>query len=589
MSKRYLGVLLVVFLAGGMPYHTADAASFALGDELFKLTASDAASGDRFGESVAISGNTAIVGSHRDDDAGGSSGSAFLFDATTGSQLFKLTASDAAGSDQFGLSVGISGNAAIVGAKGNGDAGGFSGSAYLFDVATGNQLHKLTASDAEASDVFGISVAISGNRAIVGATGDDDDGSNSGSAYLFDVATGNQLFKLTASDAASGDEFGGSVAISGNVAIVGAYLNDDAGNGSGSAYIFDVTTGNQLFKLTASDAISGAHFGTSVAISGTRAVVGAGTDNDVAFTAGSAYIFDVTTGNQLFKLTASDAAAGDLFGTSVAINGSKAIVGALADDDAGDGSGSAYLFDAATGNQLYKLTASDAVAGAFFGVSVAISADVAIVGADERQALSNSGSAYLFDAAEAPVPVRIASLTAERTDHGAQVIWEVVDAADHLGFHVFRDSPSGERVQLTTDLLFGHSRYEFTDPIPPAGRADYWLAEISRTGETAWHGPAALQDVRVTPIAILAAHPNPFRSTTSISFSLEQPGHVRVTVLDVQGRRVRTLLDGTQPAGNRTVHWNGAADGGAPLSGGVYFVRVRIRDSIRTQKVVLSR
>ena len=590
MSTRYLSLLLIAMLTGAISHHTAEAASSALGDELFKLTASDAAADDEFGYSVAVSGNTAVVGARHDDDAGTLSGSAYLFDVTTGSQLYKLTASDAAAVDLFGTSVAISGNTAVVGAEGDDDVGSSSGAAYLFDVTTGNQLYKLTASDIWASDKFGISVAISGNVAIVGAYGNSDAGLTSGSAYLFDVSTGNELFKLTASDAAEGDNFGYAVAISGNTAIVGARYDDDAGSLSGSAYLFDVTTGNQLFKLTASDAAADDKFGVSVAISGNTAIVGAYADDDGGSGSGSAYLFDVTTGNQLFKLTASDAFSIDVFGISVAISGNTAIVGAERNDDDGGDSGSAYLFDVTTGNQLIKLTASDAAANDRFGISVAISGVTAIVGANENDdAGGGSGSAYLFDAAESPVPVRIASLTAERTNHGVQISWEVLDAADHLGFHVFRDSPSGERVQLSRELLSGHTRYDFTDPTPPAGRADYWLAEISRTGETAWHGPVTLQAARVAPVAILAAHPNPFRSTTSISFALEEPGHVRVTVLDIRGRRVRTLLDGTQPAGSRSVHWNGSTDGGKPVSPGVYFMKVQVRDSVHTQKVVFTR
>ncbi len=143
-------------------------------------------------------------------------------------------ASDATAADDFGYSVAISGNTAIVGAHGNDDVGLESGSAYLFDITTGNQLAKLTASDAAARDWFGRSVAISDNTAIVGAYGD-----GGGSAYLFDITTGNQLAKLTASDAATDDLFGYSVAISGNTAIVGACFDDDAGDWSGSAYLFE--------------------------------------------------------------------------------------------------------------------------------------------------------------------------------------------------------------------------------------------------------------------------------------------------------------------------------------------------------------
>ncbi|NOY42289.1 MAG: hypothetical protein GXP26_10690, partial [Planctomycetes bacterium] len=148
------------------------------------------------------------------------------------------------------------------------------------------------ASDAATFDLFGISVAISGNTALLGASWDDDGGNSSGSAYLFDVTTGNQIAKLTAADAAANDYFGISVAISGNTALVGAYRDDDAGNASGSAYLFDVTTGNQIAKLTASDAAAFDEFGDSVAINGNTALVGAVWDGDAGFNSGSAYLFE---------------------------------------------------------------------------------------------------------------------------------------------------------------------------------------------------------------------------------------------------------------------------------------------------------
>jgi outer membrane protein assembly factor BamB len=355
-----------------------------------KLTARYADSLDYFGYSVGISGNTAIVGAYKDE-----AGSAYLFDVTTGMQLAKLDQRGYRRYDYFGVSVGINGNTAIVGADGDDERGSSSGAAYLFDVATGNLLFKLKASDAATEDNFGSSVAISGNRAIVGAHLDDDKGSSSGSVYLFDVTTGQQLFKLNASDAAAGDQFGKSVAISGNKAIVGSWC--DGASCSGSAYLFDVTTGMQIAKLTANDGAAADRFGNSVAISGNIAIVGAVLNDDGGNSSGSAYVFDVSTGVQLYKLTASDDAAGDRFGQSVAISGNTAIIGAYQSDGPTNLSGSAYLFDVTTGSQIAKLTASDADTFDNFGFSVAISGNKAIVGAygDDDDGLA-SGSAYLF-------------------------------------------------------------------------------------------------------------------------------------------------------------------------------------------------
>ncbi len=160
--------------------------------------------------------------------------------ADLGDQLFKLLPDDGANSDYFGWSVGISGETAFVGAYFDDDNGDFSGSAYLFDSTTGVQIAKLLPDDGAVQDQFGISVAISGETAIVGARLDDDNGSNSGSAYLFDTTTGRQIAKLLANDGAAGDRFGISVSISGATAIVGACFDDDNGGFSGSAYLFDV-------------------------------------------------------------------------------------------------------------------------------------------------------------------------------------------------------------------------------------------------------------------------------------------------------------------------------------------------------------
>ena len=195
-------------------------------------------------------------------------------------QELKLLPSDGAAYDYFGSSVAISGTTAIAGAYGGGDNGPYSGSAYLFDAITGAQMAKLLPSDGTTSDYFGKSVAISGATAIVGAYYDDDSGSETGSAYLFDTTTGTQLAKLLASDSAPGDYFGYSVAISGATAIVGAVWDDDSGYNSGSAYLFDTATGTQIAKLLPSDGASWDEFGISVAISGTTAIVGADFDYD---------------------------------------------------------------------------------------------------------------------------------------------------------------------------------------------------------------------------------------------------------------------------------------------------------------------
>ena len=376
-----------------------------------KLVASDAAGGDLLGSSVAISGETVVVGAPDDDDAAGSrQGSAYVFVRSGGvwSQQQKLLASDGAEEDRFGTSVAISGETVVVGAPDDDDAmGSRQGSAYVFvrSSVSWSQQQKLLASDATGGQQFGTSVAISGETVVVGAV------SGQGSAYVFARSGGvwSQQQKLVALDAAAGDRFGESVAISSEGSIpavaVGAPRDDFA---AGSAYVFARDGGSwiQEAKLVASDPAADDLFGTSVAISGETVVVGAWNDDGAASAnQGSAYVF-VSSGLawiQQAKLEASDAAAGDIFGGSVAISGETIVVGASFDD--GD-EGSAYVFARSGGvwSQQQKLEASDAAAGDQFGRSVAISGETIVVGArrDDGAAGADQGSAYVFVADTPP-------------------------------------------------------------------------------------------------------------------------------------------------------------------------------------------
>ena len=281
-------------------------------------------------------------------------------DATTGQQIAKLLPDDGAADDRFGLSVAISGSIAIIGALRDDDKGSLSGSAYLFSASTGQQIAKLLPDDGQAGSLFGISVAISGTTAIVGALRDDTGiGEESGSAYIFDISDPYkpvQTAKLLPDEEAAFNWFGNSVALSGlpglEVAIIGAFRDDDNGADSGSAYLFDIQDLKnpvQIAKLLPSDGAEEDFFGGSVSISGLPgkeiAIVGALSDNDNGISSGSAYLFDIT-GKQIAKLLADDGGEFNRFGKSVVINGEIAIIGAHTDDDNGPSSGSAYLFDA---------------------------------------------------------------------------------------------------------------------------------------------------------------------------------------------------------------------------------------------------
>ncbi len=326
-----------------------------------KLLASDAAAGDYFGGSVSLDGDTALIGVKYDDDNGVSSGSAYVFTrtGTTWTQQGKLLASDGVAGDQFGWSVSLSGNTALIGASWDDDNGVSSGSAYVFTRTgtTWTQQAKLFASDGAAGDFFGVSVSLSGDTALIGAAWDDDKGVDSGSAYVFTRTgiTWTEQAKLFASDGAAGDFFGWSVSLAGDATFIGAYMNDDKGVDSGSAYVFTRTgtTWTEQAKLFASDAAPGDYFGISVSLDGDTALIGAYKDDDKGVDSGSAYVFTRTgiTWTQQAKLLASDGTEEDYFGLSVSLSTDTALIGApLAGNN---GAGSSYVISRTGGTTCF--------------------------------------------------------------------------------------------------------------------------------------------------------------------------------------------------------------------------------------------
>ena len=356
-----------------------------------KIKASDGAASDQFGFSVAVGSGRIVVGAYFDDDLGSASGSAYIYDLN-GTQLAKIKASDGAADDRFGVSVAVGSGRICVGAYFDDDLGTYSGSAYIFDL-NGTQLAKIKASDGAVIDFFGRSVAVGSGRIVVGSNGDDDNGTDSGSAYIFDL-NGTQLAKIKASDGAASDRFGVSVAVGSGRIVIGSDGDDDLGGDSGSAYIFDLN-GTQLAKIKASDGAADDFFGISVAVGSGRIVVGSDGDDDLGSYSGSAYIYDLN-GTQLAKIKASDGAANDQFGRSVAVGSGRIVVGAYFDSDNGSTSGSAYIFDL-NGTQLAKIKASDAAASDRFGRSVAVGSGRIVVGAYFDDDLGfDSGSAYIY-------------------------------------------------------------------------------------------------------------------------------------------------------------------------------------------------
>ncbi len=377
-----------------------------------RLNAAGGAAGDLFGNAVALSGETALVGAFQAAPGGSAKrGAAYVFTraGTAWTQQQQLLAGDGAAGGQFGIAVALSGDTAVVGATlGLFDPGTDQRSAYVFarNGVVWSQQRQLGAEAGTANDRFGYAVALSGDTVLVGAFLGDASLINQGVAYIFVLCNNNHVEQqqLTANDGAANDVFGSSVALSGDTVVVGAPFDEIGANSNqGSAYVFtrSGTTWNFQQKLLASDGAASDEFGRSVALSGDTAVVGAFGDDIGANTQqGSAYVF-TRSGTfwtqQQPKLMASDGAAFDLFGYSVALSGDTAVVAAYGDDNA---RGSAYVFtrSGTVWTQQAKLTAIDGAATDFFGISVALSSDTVLVGAcfDEIGTNAKQGSAYVF-------------------------------------------------------------------------------------------------------------------------------------------------------------------------------------------------
>jgi hypothetical protein len=384
------------------------------GTEQSAVVSSAPAAFDRFGAAVDVSGDLAIVGSPYDDFAGlTDAGSAAILQRTNGggwTEAATLTASDAADGDGFGWSVAISGQTAIVGAPLVAGFGSVTGAAYVYQLG-GNgawsQVARLEAGSFLGRSFFGVSVAIDGDFAVVGAHG------GAGEAYVFyrhrnGTDAWGRLTKLTASDGGPRDRLGNAVSISGGTVAVAA-------GGAGAVYVFQRKFGGpgqwgEVTKITGSHRTTGDGFGHDVALDGNWLIVGAHRSDGVCpkdpnCNSGSAYIFRRHAGGhnhwgQIARLTAADAAAADEFGVRVDLSGDLAVVGSWHRDDNTADAGATYLFERsgpAAWEQVVTFTASDGQRLDELGCAVAVEGDTVLAGAWRHGgAFEMAGAAYVF-------------------------------------------------------------------------------------------------------------------------------------------------------------------------------------------------
>jgi len=400
---KYFGLIALLFL----PFllSTPILAEAASGDLLLTINNPDPDEDDNFGFSVATTntGNI-LVGAYLDSTVAEHIGSASLFDGETGELLLTINNPELGKYDYFGWSVATTPSSNLLIGAISADTGApGAGTAYLFDGITGELLLTINNPTPEQSDRFGYSVATTtdGNL-LIGTPQDGTDNIQSGSAYLFDGETGDLLLTINNPTPEPIDIFGSSVATTttGDL-LVGAPFDNTGDSSAGSAYLFDGTTGDLLLTINNPEPDIKDRFGHSIVATTTgNLLIGAPFDNTGDSKAGSAYLFDGITGELLLKINNPNPASRDYFGFSVATtNTGNLLIGSMHDDIGAPDSGSAYLFDGETGELLLTINNPTPDVLDRFGWSVATTTDGnLVIGAHrDNTGATNTGSAYLIE------------------------------------------------------------------------------------------------------------------------------------------------------------------------------------------------
>ncbi|HFE63055.1 MAG TPA: T9SS type A sorting domain-containing protein [Caldithrix sp.] len=603
-----------------------------------KIVANDAAAYFFFGTAVSIDNDRLIVGA---TGANTGIGAAYIFywNGNHWIEEGKIVPSDGANGDGFGTAVSISGDYVVVGASGKALTKGV---AYVFH-RNGSQWTEefiIVANDGMAADRFGCAVSLESDRVLIGARGDDPNGAASGSAYLFsrNGINWNEEQKVWASDGVQGEGFGSVIHLSGNRCIVGA---PNAGPfNTGKAYIFRKDGGNWTEEkiLTASDAAMEKKFGSSVAISGELAVVGSSKDNENGNESGSGYVYlyNGIDWVENVKLLPSDGAAGDEFGSSAALDGYTAIVGSPADDDSGSNSGSAYLFELSaqpppvvkweekfesqnpppgwqvvdndgSGSTLVYLdqivfTSGDTVrsqAGQYFWHGNFNSAngsgliDEWLI-SPQIQGISNGDSLFFWAGAiggnfQDSLKVLVSTTNSQIGSFTNQIGYFKVDGP--IGSwhqYVFDLSPfDGSDIYIAVNYYIRHGG-------PAGANSDnVWIDHFTIVFDPSVPippDPGTVEEKLIPKkLQLSNNYPNPFNLVTTIRYDIPRKSMVLLGIYDAMGREVKTLVKGWQPAGKYTVSWDGTNYVGQTVSSGVYLCQFRTERYNAARKLLLIR
>lgn len=604
--------------ATGFP-HQISIASIPVLTEISKLLPSDGRQPEQFGYSTSISGNRALVSAV----LANSRGAAYVFDydGSVWVESAKLTASDGVNGDVFGWSVALDGNRAVIGAKRDSENGTNSGSVYVFefDGDAWKQTAKLLPSDGEADAEFGSSVAVAGNRVMIGAWHDNDNGVNSGSAYVFDYRgkRGNETAKILPTDGVANALFGYAIDLDTKRAVISA-RRDGA---IGSVYVFELQkkTWTQSQKLVSSDRLYDDEFGYSLSLDGNRLLIGARLDDEDGTNAGSAYVFDYTgtSWTESEKIVVTDHAAGDEVGVSVALEGDWALIGAWRDDDNGESSGSAYLynFDGSNWLESKKLLPSDGVQQAYFGWDVSMDAGLMLIGAKyDSENGSQSGSAYMFT-----IPVSV-------NDDDRDSVSNAVDMCPSTAIPETSVPSSGKLGNNRWALLDGDTSFDTVIKGKGKGKGkglaftttdtggcsceqiieawglkkgeqkkgckkktmENWVAYVvagaSKGGQFTNEFQSESEPESALPhdYVLIGNYPNPFNPMTTIRFDVPDASKVSLTVYDMLGRQVVKLVDGIVSAGEHKATFDARS-----LPSGAYIYRLVTPERTFTKTMLL--
>jgi ketosteroid isomerase-like protein len=617
LRLRYLLISAALIAGLGIPQAEAQTPSETI------LRPSEGKSGDFFGRSLSLSGDRAIIGARRTDFFGTTdAGAAYIYEQDANGnwqEITQLRASNGGAEDSFGYDVAVSGDYAIVGAHledGPSDLTPGVGAAYVFERqsdGTWKEVELLRGSNSEESDSFGRSVAISGERAVVGAVSDEDpstSSSDTGAAYIFERQSDGSWMEVSilyASNAGQRDQFGHDVSLSQNQIIVGAMTDDgerdNLGN-SGAAYVFERKsdgTWQETALVRHPNPDQGDEFGWSVALEDGKALVGAIREDgpsDGTFDAGAAFIFEEQSDGRWTNtdvVRASNPGSSDRFGYSVAISSEQAVIGAHREDGPSDGrsnSGAAYLFERqsdGTWKEVTVLYASNADSDDSFGRASAISGSNGLFGAPGEDGPSNNDDRIgaVYAKTGDPLPVELAYIEAERSAQTVNLMWETASETGNAGFEVQHRAPQLDRFH-TLDFVNGAGTtseprsYRYKVENLTTGTHRFRLRQVDTDGSTSLSEEVTAV---ISPDENLSVetYPSPASNTAIIRVATNQAQELNVELYDLLGRRVRNLYTGeVTPQDPKSISFQSHE-----LGSGTYILRIKGETDSETSRLTI--